>query len=79
MARKIDQIPADGEYRVRYPWGDWLDGSLWELQQGVDFSCKVHSFCVNACSLGSRWGLNVKTLKSRKRPGVVLIQARPRG
>ena len=36
-----DQFKFD---RFRYPWTDWLNGSLWKLEHGVDFGISTRSF-----------------------------------
>ena len=41
MARKLDQFPLSTA--ARYPWDEYLDGSVWELARGEDFSCSVRS------------------------------------
>ena len=28
----------------RYPWEQWLDGQIWELTRGEDFSSKPETF-----------------------------------
>jgi hypothetical protein len=27
--------------RAKYPWEEWMDGSMWEIEQGVDFSVDI--------------------------------------
>lgn len=34
MARKVDAFPPENR---RYPWDEWLDGSVWELARGEDY------------------------------------------
>src|SRR5439155_12901445 len=36
------------EVRQRYPWSDWLDGQIWELERGRDFDAKPKTFAQNA-------------------------------
>jgi hypothetical protein len=45
MARTVDELPdpARGR-RVTYPWDEWLDGRVWELEQGKDFQSTTQSF-----------------------------------
>jgi hypothetical protein len=36
VAKRVDQFPQQPSQSI-YPWDEWLDGSVWELEQGVDF------------------------------------------
>lgn len=29
---------------IVYPWKEWLNGKIWEVEQGVHFHCDVRSF-----------------------------------
>lgn len=44
MARRLDALPSRNNGRAIYPWGEWLDGSIWELTQGEDFTCALQGF-----------------------------------
>ena len=46
MARRLEAFPASTG--ARYPWTDWLDGSVWELVHGEDFTSKLPTFRANA-------------------------------
>lgn len=28
----------------KYPWDKWTDGRVWEVKEGVDFTCPVNTF-----------------------------------
>lgn len=45
MARKLTEWPDDLPVRStqKYPLDQWFDGSVWELVQGQDFTCKYVS------------------------------------
>jgi hypothetical protein len=43
MAQRVDRFP-DLPSTSRYPWGEWLDGSVWELIAGQDFEGKPSGF-----------------------------------
>lgn len=45
MARKLDRFPTELLSRTTstYPWDEWLDGSVWELEAGKDFTIKAKS------------------------------------
>jgi hypothetical protein len=36
LARKLKEFPG-GPTRGRYPWDQWLDGSVWLLRKGEDY------------------------------------------
>jgi hypothetical protein len=57
MARQLESFPASSG--ARYPWDEWLDGSVWELVKGEDFTSKLPTFRANA------------QLQARKRSGRV--------
>lgn len=38
MARKLKAFPEDQV--SKHPWDDYLNGDIWEIQQGEDFDCK---------------------------------------
>jgi hypothetical protein len=46
MARRLDTFPAPRG--ARYPWDEWLDGSVWQLVRGEDFAAKATTFRANA-------------------------------
>ena len=59
----------------KYPWGDWLDGSVWRLRQGDDFE-SLNTF-------RAAWSREAKVVGKiasciQESEGVYLIQARPR-
>jgi hypothetical protein len=60
MARVIDGFPAAATHS-RYPWDQWLDGQVWELVAGEDFTSKPETIRQNAAVQAQRRGGNVKT------------------
>lgn len=32
-----------GRGRSKYPWDEWLDGRVWKLERGKDYSVSEHS------------------------------------
>ena len=46
MASKLKQFTFRGRGRQasRHPWDEWLNGDIWKLVKGTDFSCRVESF-----------------------------------
>jgi hypothetical protein len=60
MARVIENSPAR-RIPISYPWDEWLDGRVWELVAGDDFSSKPETIRQNAAVQAQRRGGNVKT------------------
>ena len=60
MARVIDSFPATST-QSRYPWDQWLDGQVWELVAGEDFTSKPETIRQNAAVQATKRGGNVKT------------------
>lgn len=57
MARVLEQFPEhisrpDG----KYPWSDWANGAVWELEHGVDFEASVSSFRQTCAKKAARMG-----------------------
>lgn len=46
MAKVVKQFPEKGSLNGRsiYPWQRWMDGRIWELRQGKDFTPKPMNF-----------------------------------
>jgi len=66
MARKVDEFPPQAD-QSRYPWNEWLDGSVWELEPGTDFKGKVPTFRSMAIHHAKKRGGSVKTRIRRDR------------
>ena len=49
MAKLVAKMPEKYNHkRAKYPWGEWLDGRVWELTEGEDFikpeGCSISRF-----------------------------------
>lgn len=71
MARKIEQFPLAAS--VRYPWDEYLDGSIWELVRGEDYTAKTQTFLGNARSRAKRLGGTLRTRALRKNDSEVVV------
>ena len=60
MARVISSFPP-ATTRTRYPWDQWLDGQVWELVAGEDFTAKPETIRQSASSQATKRGGRVKT------------------
>lgn len=87
MAKLADvQEPLKGDApnykRRQYPWDEWLDGHVWELEQGDDFTVDVKSFRATAAGAAVRSGLKVTIRELPGEPNTptrIHLQARPKG
>jgi len=59
MARKLETFPTF--IRSTYPWDEWLDGSVWELTEGEDFTSKIPTIRMNAKVQAKKRAGNVRT------------------
>jgi hypothetical protein len=59
MARRLDSFPSATP--PRYPWGEWLNGEVWELRQGEDFRAKASTLRANAQLQAKKRGGRVHT------------------
>ena len=46
----------------RYPWDEWLDGGIWLLKPGEDFSCQPANFRSLAFTQARARNLSLRTL-----------------
>ena len=59
MARVVSSFPRKD--RSKYPWSQWFDGQVWELEKGADFDCTPTSVRTSALSAAFRRGIKVRT------------------
>jgi len=50
--------------RASYPWAKWLDGQLYEIEVGVDFTVSLPSFRALAFTTAKAQGYKVNTQMS---------------
>jgi hypothetical protein len=64
MARRVDGFQKQrSETPRRYPWPEWGDGSVWEIQQGVDYDIPTENMRVNLHERARRFAMVVRTEK----------------
>lgn len=61
MAKKVREMPEGKRREGKYPWDEWLDGSVWELEPGSDFKVELDSMRSLAISAAKRQGGKLKT------------------
>jgi len=76
MAARLDTWPGGlNGRREKYPWDEWLDGSIWLLTRGLDFAVTVENFRAVAFAAAKRNGLALRTTRDGDH---LAIQARPK-
>ena len=75
MAQRVDTFDF-GRHRGgaprKYPWEEWLDGSIWELTHGKDFEPAPRVFRTMAYTRARDHGVSLRTHIG---DGVVVLQA----
>lgn len=59
MARTLEQFPTLATQR--YPWAEWLNGEVWQLFKGEDYTSKSSTVLSNARTQAKRLGGAVRT------------------
>jgi hypothetical protein len=63
---------GDAKHGWKYPWDDWLDGQVRELEAGKDFSVSIPVLRAQVSQAARR--RNVKTRTSQLKNGNLLLQ-----
>lgn len=65
MAKRLDKMPKRTRDKhldlSKYPWTEWCDGTPWEIERGVDFTCTMTSMTVTLHRFAEAQGLIVQT------------------
>jgi hypothetical protein len=61
MAKKLKTFEFTRTRTSAYPWYDWADGSIWQVVQGIDFTCKVESFRSTLSGVAANRGMSVRS------------------
>lgn len=72
MAKRLKSFTFTGRGR-RYPWSDWMDGSIWQARTGKDFTGDAEQFRGYLHSKATDSGLKVRTSVNKK-TGTVVFQ-----
>jgi hypothetical protein len=59
VAKQLSSFPAMPT--KRYPWEHWLDGQIWQLDKGDDYTARATTIIANARLQAKRRGGNVRT------------------
>ena len=62
MAKQIEEYNfIQGGPKLKYDWGQWLDGNIWELKRPDDFQGNTQSVRTMAQRTGLQRGFKVRT------------------
>ena len=76
MAQVINTMPEARKGRPPiYPWAEWLDGRVWVLTQGEDFSVSLQSMGVMVRDAAAKHGKKATVLRDTE-AGTITLQAR---
>jgi hypothetical protein len=77
MAKQLkDYERPDSGRPPTYPWHLWLDGRLWQLTRGTDFTCQMESMETLIRRTASNYDLKVTISRPDAEREVFVIQAR---
>jgi hypothetical protein len=77
VARRLREYTFIRQGVTKYPWDEWLDGSIWVVVHGKDFQCAPGSLVVYLYHKASSKGLSVRTSilrGKRRKPDRVVFQ-----
>jgi hypothetical protein len=64
MGRRLDAFPGQpSRGQRRYPWGEWADGSTWEIRRGEDYDVATENMRVNLHMKADSLSAKVRTHK----------------
>lgn len=74
MARVIEEFPATTR-QSKYPWDEWTDGQIWELEAGKDFTQQIESMRQAAAKQAKQRNLAFRTAKvTRDKKDYLVLQ-----
>lgn len=63
---------SNAEDRMTYPWNEWFDGSIWRIEQGVDF--KTHPLMMERIIRTRATGRKVKIVLRHEPSGYIVFR-----
>ena len=76
MAKVMKRFDFPTSRRMRYPWDDWLDGQIWELERGKDFVVGLDQMRKNAYNAAWSRGLRARTSNNKGKLVVMAFRAK---
>jgi hypothetical protein len=71
MATKLPATALIRDGRNKYPWEEWLDGGVWQITPGEDFTCSIEHFRRQCYMKAAQRGGNARTSMEN---GHILLQ-----
>lgn len=59
MGQRIDSFTNKPRTQGKYPWNEWVDGSIWRITRGVDFTARMSSMRSHLYGEAYRRGMRV--------------------
>lgn len=63
VLKDFDWTKARSQSRSKYPWDIWMDGQVYKVVQGKDFTCKVGSMYAHIYSKSRNEFTELRILK----------------
>jgi hypothetical protein len=74
MGQRLEAFPGEpSRGQRRYPWGEWADGSTWEIRRGEDYDVATENMRVNLHMKADSLSAKVRTRKFDDSQGEGLI------
>lgn len=74
MAKVLESFEFGHDRRSKYPWSEWLDGRIWQLERGSDFDVAPARLQTQIAKRARHAGVRVRTSASQD-GATVVIQA----
>jgi hypothetical protein len=72
MAKRLAEFPeSEKDGPRRYPWSEWTDGGVWEIQRGEDYDAETENMRANLHIKAKTLGQKVRTRKTSDGLGLV--------
>lgn len=78
MAKRLKEFPDEAARRLRrYPWAEWTDGGVWEIQRGNDYDVATENMRVNLHMKADALLRKVRTMKTTQHGEGLIFQFLP--
>ncbi len=71
MATRLKQFRFTGRLAEKFPWKKWTDGSIWKIQEGVDYETTCERMRCNLYNMAKTMGLSIQTSVVDKKKTIV--------
>lgn len=78
MAKRLKEFPGEAARKQRrYPWAEWTDGGVWEIQRGTDYDVATENMRVNLHMKADALLRKVRTKKTTQHGEGLIFQFLP--